>query len=242
MDITTLDTKHSSRSDRYKVVPTKIIASKFKELGFVVDSYQEARVRKDITRRGHQKHLVRLSHPELLSTGHSDVKLQLLVTNAHDGSSSFKMQLGFFRLVCSNGLIVGETFETIKLRHSGMILEEVDSAIERMVAQTKKLDAAITALKTKKLEESQVKLFIEEAVKLRGKKVSDVAIAPRREEDSDFTNLFQLYNAVQESLVNGGDEYTNALGRRRVMRSVNNIAKLTQLNEQLFDLAMRYAA
>lgn len=242
MDITTLDTKHSSRSDRYKVVPTKIIASKFKELGFVVDSYQEARVRKDITRRGHQKHLVRLSHPELLSTGHSDVKLQLLVTNAHDGSSSFKMQLGFFRLVCSNGLIVGETFETIKLRHSGMILEEVDSAIERMVAQTKKLDAAITALKTKKLEESQVKLFIEEAVKLRGKKVSDVAIAPRREEDSDFTNLFQLYNAVQESLVNGGDEYTNALGRRRVMRRVSNIAKLTQLNEQLFDLAMRYAA
>jgi len=242
MDITTLDTKHSSRSDRYKVVPTKIIASKFKEMGFVVDSYQEARVRKDITRRGHQKHLVRLSHPELLSTGHSDVKLQLLVTNAHDGSSSFKMQLGFFRLVCSNGLIVGETFETIKLRHSGMILEEVDSAIERMVAQTKKLDAAITALKTKKLEESQVKLFIEEAVKLRGKKVSDVAIAPRREEDSDFTNLFQLYNAVQESLVNGGDEYTNALGRRRVMRRVSNIAKLTQLNEQLFDLAMRYAA
>lgn len=242
MDITTLDTKHSSRSERYKVVPTKLIAGKFKELGFVVDSYQEARVRKDSTRRGHQKHLVRLSHPELLSTNHKDVRLQLLVTNAHDGSSSFKMQLGFFRLVCSNGLIVGETFETIKLRHSGMILEEVDSAIERMVAQTKKLDAAITALKMKKLEESQVKLFIEEAVKLRGKKVSDVAIAPRREEDSDFTNLFQLYNAVQESLVNGGDEYTNALGRRRVMRSVNNIAKLTQLNEQLFDLAMRYAA
>lgn len=242
MEITTLDSKHSSRSDRYKVVPTKLIASKFKELGFVVDSYQEARVRKDSTRIGHQKHLVRLSHPELLSSSHKDVKLQLLVTNAHDGSSSFKMQLGFFRLVCSNGLIVGETFETIRLRHSGTILEEVDAAIERMVAQTKKLDAAITALKTKKLDQSQVKSFIEEAVKLRGKSVADVAVAARRPEDNDFSNLFQLYNAVQESLVNGGDEYTNALGRRRVMRRISNIGKLTEVNERLFDLAMRYAA
>lgn len=242
MDITTLDTKHSSRSERYKVVPTKTIASKFKELGFVVDDYQEARVRKDLTRLGHQKHLVRLSHPKLLATDHSDVKLQLLVTNAHDGSSSFKMQLGFFRFVCSNGLVVGETFETIRLRHSGTILEEIDGAVERIVAQTKKLDAAITALKQKKLDESKVKSFIEEAVKLRGPSVSGIEIAPRREEDGDFSNLFQLYNAVQESLVNGGDEYTNALGRRRVMRRVSNIQKLTAINEQLFDLAMRYAA
>jgi len=240
MNITTLDTKHTSRSERYKVVPTKEIAAKFKELGFVVDNYQEARVRKDLTRLGHQKHLVRLSHPELLATDHSDVKLQLLVTNSHDGSSSFKMQLGFFRFVCSNGLIVGETFETIRLRHSGTILEEIDGAIERMVAQTKKLDASITSLKQKKLDESSVRSFIEEAVKLRG--VSHVNITPRREEDADFSNLFQLYNAVQETLVNGGSEYTNALGRRRVMRSVSNINKLTEINEQLFDLAMRYAA
>lgn len=242
MEITTLDSKHSSRSNKYKVVPTKEIAAKFKELGFVVDSYQEAKVRKDVTRIGHQKHLVRLSHPELLSTDHKDVKLQLLVTNSHDGSSSFKMQLGFFRFVCSNGLIVGETFETIKLRHSGLILEEIDSAIEKMVAQTKKLDAAIAALKQKKLDEMQVRSFIEEAVKLRGKSVTDVNVSARRPEDSDFSNLFQLYNAVQESLINGGDEYTNALGRRRVMRRVGNIDKLTEINEQLFDLAMRYAA
>jgi len=109
-----------------------------------------------------------------------------------------------------------------------------------MVAQTKKLDASITSLKQKKLDESSVRSFIEEAVKLRG--VSHVNITPRREEDADFSNLFQLYNAVQETLVNGGSEYTNALGRRRVMRSVSNINKLTEINEQLFDLAMRYAA
>ncbi len=242
MNITTLDTKHTSRSEKYKVVPTKLIAQKFKDLGFVVDSYQEARVRKDLTRLGHQKHLVRLSHPELLSTDHKDVKLQLLVTNSHDGSSSFKMQLGFFRFVCSNGLIVGETFESVNLRHSGVILEEVDQAIERIVAQASKLDGAIAKMKNKKLDASQVSLFIQEAVTLRGKSVSDVGIAPRREEDSDFTNLFQLYNAVQESLVNGGDEYTNALGRRRVMRSISNIKKLTEVNEKLFDMAMRYAA
>lgn len=242
MDITTLDTKHTSRSERYKVVPTKEIAAKFKELGFVVDDYQEAKVRKDLSRLGHQKHLVRLSNPSILSSKHDDVKLQLLVTNSHDGSTSFKMQLGFFRFVCSNGLIVGETFETIRLRHSGTILEELDSAIERIVAQASKLDNAISKLKEKRLSEEQVKTFVEEAVKLRGSSVSDVEIFPRRPEDADSKNLFQLYNTVQESLINGGSEYTNALGRRRVMRRVSNIQKLTEINEKLFDLAMRYAA
>lgn len=242
MEITTLDSKHTSRSEKYKVVPTKLIAQKFKDLGFVVDSYQEARVRKDPTRIGHQKHLVRLSHPTLLSTSHNDVKLQLLVTNSHDGSSSFKIQLGFFRFVCSNGLIVGETFENIRLRHSGTILEEVDQAVERIVAQAARLDGAIAKMKSTALTEGQIANFKEEAAKLRGSKVSGVSFSARREEDGDYSNLFQLFNSVQETLVNGGSEYTNALGRRRVMRSISNIKKLTDVNEKLFDLAMRYAA
>lgn len=241
MEITTFDVKHESRSEKYKVAATKVIAAKFKSLGFVVDSYQEQRVRSH-SRRGFQKHMVRLSNPNLLSTTHDDVRLQLLITNSHDGTTPFKMQLGFFRFVCANGLVVGETFETIKLRHSGRILEEIDLGIDRMVAQVQKLDESIARLKNKTLTTLEVENFITDALKIRNESAQNVDVTVKRPEDADSTNLFQLFNRVQESLVNGGDNYRNANGRTRVMRRMTNINKLTEVNSQLFDLALKYAA
>jgi hypothetical protein len=235
--ITTLDQKHISRSDKYKVVATKEIAQRFKELGFVVDEYMEARVRK-VDRIGYQKHMVRLSNPNLKSI-HEDIKLQLLVTNSHDGSTSFKMQLGFYRFVCSNGLIVGETFESVRLRHSGSILEEIEEAIERIVAQADLLNVRISMMKAKTLSPIESRTFIEEALKLRNIKEAEVPVL--RPEDMG-EDLFTVYNRVQEMLVTGGSDYRNQNNRVRQLRGIRNIAKLTKINEQLFDLAMRYVA
>lgn len=242
MDITTRDEKLETLSERYKLVPTKLIADKFKSMGFVVDNYSEVRVRKN-SRQGFQKHQVRLSNPNLMSTVHPDVKLQLIVTNSHDGLSSFVLQLGFFRFVCSNGLVVGETFEKIRLRHTGMIIEEIDQAVERIVAQIKKLDDSITKMKTKVLTADEKTKFLEAAVKLRNKKMnaSDIVIPVLREEDST-DDVFTFYNRVQESLIRGGTEYTNSLGRTRQLRAVSNINRLNEINQGLFDIALQFAA
>jgi hypothetical protein len=42
---------------------------------------------------------------------------QLLLWNSHLGESTFQAKLGFFRLVCSNGMALGSIFDTVKLRH-----------------------------------------------------------------------------------------------------------------------------
>lgn len=240
-NINTLDQKLETLSDRYKLVPTKAIADKFKSLGFVVDNYSEVKVRKN-SRVGFQKHQVRLSNPNLRST-HDDIKLQLIITNSHDGLSSFRMQLGFFRFVCSNGLMVGEIFERVCLRHTGSIIEEIDSAVERIVAQVEKLDNTITKMKNKILTEAEKTAFLEAAVKLRNDKMSasDLTVTVRRPEDA-ADDMFTFYNRVQETLIRGGTEYTNSLGRTRQLRAVSNINRLTEINEGLFDLAAQFAA
>ena len=241
MEITTLDTKLSTLSDKYKLVETKKIADKFKALGFNVDDYQAARVRK-VSKQGYQKHLVRLSNPTLLSSAHKDLKLQLVVTNSHDGLSAFKIQLGIYRLVCSNGLMVGTTFESISLRHTGTIIDQVDQAVERMVAQVNRLDLAITAMKTKVLTKEQTTLFIAQAIKLRypDKSIMDVSLPILRREDEE-NNLFTLYNRIQENLVRGGNQVRNNQNRLRQARQLTSITALTKINEQLFDLANEYA-
>ncbi len=238
--ITTLDQAHPRVSAKYKLVPTKLIAQKFFDLGFKVDDYKAVRVR-DASRIGYQKHFVRLSHPSLLNTQHKDVKLQLLVTNSHDGSSALSIKLGIFRLVCSNGLVVGSVFEAVTLRHTGRIIEEIDGAVERMVAQVQKLDAYLTQMKSRTLSESEIKEFYDRAVKVRyGDKMAgqDVTIHARRPDDT-ANDLFTVYNRVQETLIRGS-RVIGANGRERQRRGITNINKDVSINEQLFDLATEY--
>jgi len=238
--IVTLDQPHHSRSAKYQLVPTKAVAQKFYDLGFKLDEYKSVRVR-DASRVGYQKHFVRLSHPTMLTSRHSDLKLQLLVTNSHDGSSAFTIALGIYRLVCSNGLVVGTEFEKISIRHQGNVLEQIEPAIERMVAQVQKLDEMLDRMKGITLTPAQIQKFYGEAIKLRfeNKTVSDVIITSRRTAD-DANDLFTVYNRAQEALIRG----TQVLGnnnRFRQRRAITNISKDVKINEKLFDLASTYA-
>lgn len=238
-EMTTNDQKLETLSDNYKLVPTKLIAEKFKSRGFIVDSYTEVKVRK-ASRKGFQKHMVRLSNPNLLATNHDDLKLQLLVTNSHDGLSSFKIQLGFFRMVCSNGMVVGQTFDAISLRHTGMILEEIDQTIDKMIAQCNKLSIVIQNMKDKTLTIEEIQTFFNRAVKFRSQKIENLTVPILREEDKG-NNVFVLYNRVQEVLVNGGNKYTNLNKKTRKLKALKSIDVLTKLNADLFDLAVEYS-
>lgn len=236
VEIDTLDIKHQRVSEAYKLVPTKDVINKFTSLGFIVDDYKAVKV-KDASRRGYQKHFTRLSHPSMLSSRHSDVKLQLLLTNSHDGSSSFQLQLGIYRLVCSNGLVVGNTFETIRLRHAGNILEQIEPAVERMIAQLEHLDNAIDRMKMKTMTNAEIFNFYHHAVQVRypDKRMLDVSVPINREADKG-QDLFTVYNRVQEALIRGSSVSTTN-NRRRQSRAITSIDKDKSINMALFDLA-----
>jgi hypothetical protein len=207
-----------------------------------VDDYKETRVRK-ASKMGFQKHFVRLSNPNLLSTSHNDIKLQLLVTNSHDGLSGFSIRLGFFRFVCSNGLVVGQTFESVNLRHTGNVIEKIDQAVERMVAQVEKLNSSIQKMKDRKLSIQEQNEFISSAIKTRypNKETNDVSIPIMRQEDGE-NNVFSLYNRVQEALIRGGNNVRSNNNHFRAARGLRSIRGITKVNEELFNLAEKFAA
>lgn len=47
------------------------------------------------------------------------VSLQFVVKNSYDGSSTLQIMLGAYRLVCSNGMIVGKNFFNFSQKHVG---------------------------------------------------------------------------------------------------------------------------
>lgn len=233
------DSAHPKMSTKYKTVETNLIAKRFKDLGFVVDDVLQRKSRKGNGK--YAKHMVRLSHPSLLSSVHNDLKLQLIVTNSFDGSTTFKMQLGFFRFVCSNGMIVGKTLESFSHKHTGSILEEIDESIERIVAEANRLSVMIEKMKTTSLSTAQIISFETAAMKIRSEKLEAVNYTVRREEDYP-TDLYTVYNRIQETLIRGGVEGTSSNNRTRLLRQVNGIDKVRDINERLFDLAISYAA
>ena len=237
--VSVADQAHPKMSTKYKTVQTNLIAKKFKDMGFVVDNVSQKKSRSG--GMGFGKHMVKLSHPELLSTKHDDLKLQLVITNSFDGSSAFCIQLGFFRFVCANGMIVGESLEKYKHRHTGMILEELDESIEKIVAQTKSLSVLIDRMKSTELTASQVLSFEHEAKRVRGDKISKIDWTVRREEDKG-NNLFVVYNRIQENLIRGKTTTVSESGRIRTLREITSVDRLKDINGKLFDLALRYAA
>lgn len=239
-NLVTADSGYKTVSQRYQVVPTAPLAEKFKSMGFLVDSFTRKNCRSE-EKRPFVKHQVRLSHPELLkNTTHRDIKLQLVITNSFDGTAAFRMGLGFFRFVCSNGMMVGESYETFKHRHIGNIIEEVDESVERIVAQTNKLMEDLDRMKSKILTPSQIVEFYNQAIKIKDPEIQSALFIPRRTEDN-ANDLFTVLNVVQEGIIRGNTTAVSSNGERFTMRTMRNLSEMERINKQLFDLALQFA-
>ncbi|MEY0882594.1 DUF932 domain-containing protein, partial [Providencia stuartii] len=113
--------KHESRSERYSYIPTITLLDSLQKEGFYPFFACQTRVRDD-SRRDHTKHLLRLRRHDQI-TG-SQVP-EIILLNSHDGSSSYQMLPGFFRAICCNGLVCGDTFAEVRVPHKGDVVNKV---------------------------------------------------------------------------------------------------------------------
>ena len=108
-------------SKRYNFIPTIALVKEMEKLGWLPVRAVETKVR-DEQNNGYQKHMVRFrnfdeSVNRQLAVG--DNFIEIVMTNSHNGLSSFIFSLGLFRLACSNGMVVSESyFDTVQIKHS----------------------------------------------------------------------------------------------------------------------------
>src|SRR4051812_17817513 len=94
--------RHSSRTERLTYVPTSQIVEHLMERDFGVFSVMQGGS-KDDEKRGFTKHLVRFRQlSQAVQVG--GTHFEIVLVNAHDGTSSYRLMAGVFRLVCGNGL------------------------------------------------------------------------------------------------------------------------------------------
>lgn len=252
---------HESRSERFVPVPTVMVLDGLRQHGF--EPFYAAQARSRIPGKADfTKHMIRLRNRSLANVNGD--AFEVILANANDGTSAYHMIPGYFRFVCANGLMTGETFETVKVRHSGNAVDQVIEGAYRVLDDAPKVAAQVDAFKALSLSRDEAFAFAEAAHVLRfpAAHLDDVdarreapvsperLLAARRRDDAAIRNtLWGTFNVVQENVVAGGQSgyvsSTNERGRqvvrRQSVRPVEGIDGNKALNRALWMLAERMA-
>jgi len=231
-------------SGHYVHIPTDKVINDMIQLGWKPCQAVEIKARKKST-IGYQRHMIKFFNPsiEIEGVNGDNVYPQILLTNSHDGLSSFKFQIGLFRLVCSNGLVVMDTsYGDFKLRHMGYTFAELQTKVSDAVAAFPGLVKKINEFQSVELSDWQVKKFAKSAALVRfGDNVKvdiNTLLKIDRVEDSG-NNLWTVFNRVQEKLINGDCSYTMGAKVRKA-RAIKNFSMDLKINEALWKLAEEY--
>lgn len=238
--------KHASRSDKYTYIPTSEVLAGLRKEGFQPYEVRQGGSR-DEEKRGFTKHLIRLRRESAPSVG--DSLREIVLLNSHDGTSSYQLMSGVFRLVCSNGLIVSEgDMQTIRIPHKGDITSQVIEGAYKIIDDGAIIDERIGEMQALQLSAPEQEAFAAAAAELRFEEgkipVRAEQLNRARRSDDTGADMWRTFNRVQENLVQGGLYYTqrDPNGRRiatRQTRAVNSIDGNVTLNRALWTLAAK---
>jgi len=247
--------KAGRTSGKYQYIPTAEILSGMRENGWLPTWATQQRVRpltKDGTptnREGFQKHMIRFRHSDSFGTALAvnDFFPEMVLVNSHDGSSSYALHAGIYRLVCGNGMVVADTtFQTIRVAHMGIDAGEIIQASYRVLEEMPKVTGQIGEWKAKQLTDGQQNAFAEAALIAKYGELETAPITPRvalsrkRTEDAS-ASVWSTLNVLQENLTQGGQRDRSKRRddgtRFRITSPVKGIDENVKLNKALWHLA-----
>jgi hypothetical protein len=167
---------------------------------------------------------------------------EIVLTNAHDGSTLFGLEHGMFRVACLNGLIVClGAGERVQIRHNASIVDNVIEGATRLLNETEQLVIAREEMRALTLDKEDQVQFAEAALQLRyegqAPLTPEALLAPRRIEDT-VPSLWHTFNVVQENMIKGGVRgHTVNTGRRMTTRGISGITQDHAVNRMLWNLA-----
>lgn len=199
-------------SDQYAPISTDVLLAPFLNKG-----WEAVKRQKGIGKSGKLgKELVILEHNDFKYLNGDS--LQVICSNSFNGGSALSLMGGYGRLVCTNGLVIGD-LEGGRFVHRGLkIYDKIENAYERIVAHLKKLgkdvdklkEAVITPEKLEEITLNIAKRIFESDSKKKSVKVLEIPAyckgalhRPRRNADVK-DDAFTKMNVLQENIIRNG--------------------------------------
>ena len=236
-------------SEKYLHVNTETVIDDLAKLGWfpVTAMQRRTKPRRDGSPTIRSKHMISFQNPDLIIKGKNgdDAFPRIIVTNSHDGLSSFQFRVGIYRWVCSNGLVVAdEEFSAFSIKHKGYTFEELQGVVAQAVADLPNKIQVLNEMQVRMLTVEEQRQLAIDAMALRSSNpdakydeatIEEVLAATRKEDEGD--SLWLVFNRVQESIINGG--YSAALrgAKVRKVKKIKSFERDLQVNQDLFKLA-----
>ena len=233
------------KSPKYAFTNSVEIIESLDKLGFGLTSAKQSSSKNDML-TNYGTHILRFANPELYIKG-SDGKVEgrpeVVFINDHAGNRPVQFEMGIFRLVCSNGLVIkSQDFGTFRERHTKFDFETIKRMIGEKVNGMKDVVGKISQWNGKLMSDKERFQFAVEALALRmnsdrqpeNYEIYEI-LQPKRDADQG-NSLWTTYNIVQENLIKGGYEMNN-----RTARAITNPMQDIKINQDLWQLAEAYA-
>lgn len=199
-------------------------------------------------RVGYTKHMIRFRPAgarQIEDKTLGGVHPEIVLTNSHDRGSSFCVELGLFRLVCSNGMVVSSgVFDAFRVRHVGTDLDHVLQAVNMIVKQFPQVEDAVRRFKSVQLTDFQREYMAQLAMGLRWDAdkfpfQSARLLSTHRSADQGL-DLWTTYNVIQENLIKGQRSSRYNTGNRG-SREIKSIDSDLAINRGLWALTEQFA-
>lgn len=239
--------KHSERSSRYFHVTTKEIGDIFESQGFSIVKYSQSRVKNE-TDKSHARHLVKFRYQkDDLKIG--DTKPEIIVQNDGLGTRSLRISFGLYRLVCSNGLVIGSDLFKTALKHDKNIHSALNEAIPRLLNQKELLVDQYNQFVKSNPSSNQTYELAQEAFKIQTANSSldlvnidlNQYLDKRRWADTD-NNGWTIFNQIQENMFRRKiyaqiKNEKNELEFKALKRVSENSQRAIEMNKDLWNAA-----
>lgn len=244
LPISVYSDQHSPKmSDKYIHIKTSDILERFQDVGWEVASANSPRYSKAPE---FARHALRLRHPDFGMLDSDNVIPELIILNSHNGTWALRMALGMFRMVCSNGMVAGSIWEGVHLKHYNIknLEEKVIQVTGQMGELTSRLQSSVKRWQDVEMPLKEQMDFAQKAIAIRwGEKTPvtpDQLLESRRDADKG-SDLWRVFNRVQEHLTRGGFTGHNSRGGTVNIKAIRNVKRDFKYNAELFELAETYA-
>lgn len=228
----------------YRFINTADVLSALLDAGFVASDAQQTRTRNG-SDPSYARHMIRLRMARESLTL-VDAIPEIVLINAHDGTSAYQLIAGLYRPECTNGMLcrMGD-FGVIRIPHRANIIADVVAGALQISAQFDHIGATVQAMAERIMTPPEQLDFARTAYAIRWAKVdSRPALDPQkmlevRRAADNFPTLWHIYNRCQEASLAGGLHYQTATRRLVTTRKIRNIREDVRINVALWQAATR---
>lgn len=232
------------KSPKYQFTPTFEVIEHMQDMGYVLTGVKQSKSNVEL-RKNWGIHITRFQHPDLYikdPQGMIEARPEVVLINSHDGTRPIQFEMGLFRLVCENGLVIkSQDLGSFRERHTKLNFQEVKNLMDEKVSGLQEVVGKISQWNMKEMSDKQRFNFAMDALALRigtdrqaeQYEIMDILTAKRKVDEQP--TLWHTFNTVQENLIKGGFQLNN-----RQARAINNPVEDFNINQGLWQLADSY--